>query len=166
MRKRDISGQRFGRLVAVERCGSRNYSSLWRCVCECGSETTVDIGKLTTGHTKSCGCLVRERAAETHTKHGHKRKNEIDRLYHVWRGMKQRCYREANHNYQHYGGRGIVVCDEWHDYETFKKWAYANGYDPNAKSGGCTLDRIDVNGNYCPENCRWVDMKVQATNKR
>ena len=167
VRKRlDVTGQRFGRLVALERVGARNYMSIWRCVCDCGSETNVAIGHLRNGHTKSCGCLKAQMAEETHLKHGHKRKKEVDRLYAVWRAMKQRCYLETADSFKYYGGRGIAVCEEWHDYETFKNWAYANGYNPNANFGECTIDRIDVSGNYCPENCRWVDMKEQNRNKR
>lgn len=80
--------------------------------------------------------------------------------------MKQRCELETSLHYKSYGGRGIKLCDEWHDYETFKNWAYSSGYDENAPRGQCTIDRIDVNGNYEPSNCRWVSMEVQAKNKR
>lgn len=80
-------------------------------------------------------------------------------------GMRQRCYLKTHNRYQRYGGRGIRVCPEWEDYTIFKKWAMSNGYNPNAKRGSCTIDRIDVNGNYEPSNCRWVDAKVQAQNK-
>ena len=91
------------------------------------------------------------------------------RLYKAWIGMKSRCYNRNSDGYSNYGGRGIKICDEWigeNGYENFSEWAYANGYDENAKRGECTIDRIDVNGNYEPSNCRYADSKMQATNKR
>ena len=89
------------------------------------------------------------------------------RLYNIWSGIKQRCYYKSHHDYKNYGARGIKICDEWlNDFKSFYNWAMANGYDENAPRGKCTIDRIDVNGDYEPKNCKWVDIKVQANNKR
>lgn len=158
----DYTNQRFGRLVALERNGSKNNRVVWKCRCDCGNIVDVVSQDLTRGHTKSCGCLF----IETQTKRLTKHNGEHDRLYSVWKTMKKRCENPNCKSYKYYGARGIKVCDEWHDYSAFKEWAYNNGYDDKARKYNCTIDRIDVDGNYEPKNCRWVDMKVQNNNKR
>lgn len=162
-----IEGQRFGRLVAIRRDGSYvapngRKSAKWLCACDCGNTVSVIARSLVTGHTKSCGCLMREVNSRQATKHG----REGTRLYVVWINMKQRCENPNNSRFADYGGRGITVCDEWKDFESFAAWADASGYDANAKRGACTIDRIDNNKGYSPTNCRWTDMKQQRVNQR
>ena len=167
----NITGMQFGRLTAVCYVGDREYPcgkklSLWKCRCSCGNETIVTLSALRTGNTKSCGCLNEEWKEEfpkTHITHG-----DVDsRLYHIWEQMRRRCYKQRDISYKYYGGKGVSVCEEWrNDYGTFMKWAMENGYDPGAKRGECTLDRINPYGNYEPSNCRWIPMKEQYKNLR
>lgn len=99
-------------------------------------------------------------------KHNSKYTGSYDKLHAIWAQMRYRCNNQNAKNYHNYGGRGITVCDEWNDYTMFKKWAISNGYNENVERGRCTIDRIDVNRNYCPENCRFIDIETQERNKR
>ena len=156
-------GQKYGRLIVVDRVGSDKYSQpLWLCECECGNTIILPSPRLLRGNTKSCGCLRRETSSQVNKKHGMKG----TRLYDVWKNMRKRCYQPQNPGYKHYGGRGIIICDEWAHFKAFYEWAMANGYDETAPRGECTIDRIDVNGNYCPANCRWITIGEQQLNKR
>lgn len=171
MRAKDLTGRRFGRLEVIQiadelfypsKDGHRVKVTVWECRCDCGNKVNVRSGHLATGHTQSCGCKRSETASSAMRVDGRSK----ERLYRVWGGMMSRCYRAYTNGYQNYGGRGIKVCDEWHDYPKFREWAYSHGYDQYAKQGQCTLDRIDVNGDYEPDNCRWLPMSEQLKNKR
>lgn len=163
----DETGKKYGRLTVIDRSWSAGKKgAYWLCVCDCGNQTIVCGSNLRNGNTKSCGCLEQEnRVQNGYTKriHGMSR----TRLYEVWSGMKKRCYNKKHPHFKDYGARGISVCPEWkNDFYSFACWAKAHGYDENAPKGKCTLDRIDPNGNYCPENCRFSDMGVQQNNRR
>lgn len=131
---------------------------MWLCRCECGKEIVVEAYNLKTGHTQSCGCLQREATSVANKTHGKRN----TRLYRIWICMKNRCYRKNHDAYKHYGGRGIKVCDEWlHSFKAFNDWAMANGYRDDL-----SIDRIDTNKGYSPDNCRWATMAEQNKNKR
>lgn len=163
----DLTGQRFGKLTVIERAGTApDRHAQWLCKCDCGAVRIIRGNELKNGNTVSCGCWRSERIANENEKHGYRKRDNTERLYQVWRSMIARCTNPSNKDYAHYGGRGISVCEEWRNYAEFRKWAILAGYDKDAKFFDCTIDRIDVNGDYCPTNCRWVDIKTQAQNKR
>lgn len=157
-----LEGERYGKLVVMEEAESI-YSKTgkmirrWKCKCDCGNITIVRHGDLRNGSTVSCGCYNYEKESAAKT-HGYSR----TKLGNVFEGMKQRCNNPKNKNYEKYGGRGIKICTEWlNDPKKFFDWAIKNGYKE-----GLSIDRIDVNGNYEPDNCRWADNEAQCLNQR
>ena len=141
----DLTGQKFGKLTVIK---FNSQTHKWVCECECGNitEKSSVVLRKSAGKT-SCGCYF-------HGGFGTK-------LYGVWSAMKRRCHNQNSNYYSEYGGRGITVCEQWLEYPQFEKWALQNGYQD-----GKTLDRKDTNGNYTPDNCRFVDWKTQQNNRR
>lgn len=159
MRSVDLTGQKFGRLTVVRFDHKENGRKYYLCQCDCGNFKIVSNHSLKSGNTKSCGCLHKEILIQRN-KDNRIHHPENERLLRIWRAMLHRCYKETDEHYDYYGGRGIKVCDDWHDFETFQKWALANGYADNL-----TIDRLDGNKDYCPENCSWATMTVQNNHK-
>lgn len=153
----NLIGEKFGRLTVVEHVGSLRGHKLYKCICQCGVEKEITSSDLKSGRVKSCGCLRKEITTsrnKTHDLRNH-------RLYRIWANMKSRCFNPNSSRYNRYGGRNISVCKEWrNDFKTFYDWAVCNGYDDSL-----SIDRIDNNGNYEPDNCRWETNKAQSRNK-
>lgn len=159
-------GQKFYQLTIIElhhkreyidKKGVIRYREYYKCQCDCGNITIVEKSQLTTSKTKSCGCLQKSITSKMSKTHGFSK----TKIYSLWCGIKDRCFRHKNKDYKNYGGRGIIVCNEWLKFENFYNWAIENGYKE-----GLTIERIDVNGNYEPNNCKWIKNELQSHNKR
>ena len=159
----DLTGQKFGKLTVINQADpyispSGYRKTRWCCECDCGNNVVVVASDLKRGHTQSCGCFQREMTGKALRRHGLRH----TKIYHKWLDMKDRCLNKNNKRFFDYYGRGITVCDEWkNSFEAFYKWAMSHGYADNL-----SIDRIDVNGNYEPSNCRWITMSEQSRNKR
>lgn len=164
MKKLEIkNGEKFGKLEIIEEVSSIISSNkprrVFKCMCECGNTIDVQLSSLRTGHTTSCGCYQKQKAKEGQLKHG---LADNHPLYVTWKNIKKRCYYKSAPQFKDYGGRGITMDELWkNDFQEFYNWAINNNWNENL-----TIDRVDVDGNYVEENCRWVDMKTQANNTR
>lgn len=156
----DLTGQRFGRWLVESYAGGRPQGGArWLCRCDCGSERAVDGVALRSGKSASCGCTIPEVTSARARVHGKSRSG--GRLYYIWGNMRRRCNSDASKSFANYGGRGIKVCSAWNEFGAFEKWALESGYAPEL-----TLERVNNDGNYCPENCTWATRASQNRNRR
>lgn len=154
-----LSGSRFGRLVVISESTVRTKYRYFGCLCDCGNSASVRGDYLRSGKTKSCGCIARETTAARNLRHGHTVGGKLSGAFNSWRGIIERCLNRTGKMYENYGGRGITVCDRWMTFESFLS-------DMGERPLGCSIDRIDNNGNYEPGNCRWATPSQQSSNTR
>ncbi len=162
--RKNLVGMKFERLTVISYSytDSKSHRTYWKCKCDCGNEIVKATNLLTTGLVKSCGCLLSDKRHINTYKHGACINNKETRLYKIWANMKYRCSKPGNQMAAYYYDKGIRVCEEWvNDFDNFRKWAIENGY-----SDDLTIDRINSDGNYCPENCRWATKEEQIINRK
>ena len=154
----DMTGRQIGRWTVLKQAGNApGGAALWMCLCACGTQKAVGGQDLRSGRTQSCGCASREDRPTWSTTHGESR----TRLYRIWKAMRTRCHNPNIPGYHLYGGRGITICSEWSRYEAFRDWAIAAGYRDDL-----SIERLDNDNGYCPENCTWATKQEQSENRR
>lgn len=156
--KNDLTGQRFGRLKVIGVDDRNTRKTYFLCECDCGTVKSIRSDGLLSGAVKSCGCLKREQDEINLDRTTHNMSST--RLYQIWQGMRGRCYNKHDPRYERYGGRGITICDEWQEFSRFYDWSVNNGYQKNL-----TIDRINNEEGYRPDNCRWATNETQANNR-
>lgn len=151
----NLSGKVFGRLTVISRLPSKNKKTIWYCECSCGNSKLATYGELVSKNTTSCGCYKKDKRSSLNTTHGMSK----TKFYQTWLNIKKRCDDANCEFYQNYGGRGISYCDEWRDFNLFYTDMFCSYED------GLSIERLDVNGDYCKENCCWIDKRLQARNR-
>ena len=149
-----MTGKKFGRLQIIEFAYTKNGNAYWLCKCDCGNTKAVNGINIRRGDSRSCGCLHNN----INIIHGATANGHTERLYRIWIHIRHRCNSPKNKAYNYYGGKGVSVCDEWDDYLVFKEWSLSNGYEDDL-----TIDRIDSDGDYSPENCQWITQSENST---
>ncbi|NJP37166.1 hypothetical protein [Alkalicoccus luteus] len=157
----NLKGKKFNRLRVIRRINIGKPGVHWVCVCDCGNHKTIDGASLRKGLTRSCGCIQKENAAKAQIKHGNSKRGSRTRLYRIWSSMINRCTNPKYNESHYYSERGISICHEWRSFESFMAWALSSGYEP-----GLTIDRLNNDLGYSPDNCKWSTVKEQALNRR